>query len=128
MKHYFTLVLLMVCTIGFAQNTSVPEKKTQKSFLGVDFLSVDMPTNDLGLDEEHMGLTGIHYNLDFNHFYAGLGMYGSVRGRRGGFFTLGVNLGYKSYLTDNFFLDTGIHFGGGGGAGAPDGGGAFLGR
>ena len=52
--------------------------------------------------------------------------YGSVRGIRGGFFTLGVNAGFKNYLTDKVFIDTGIHFGGGGGAGAPDGGGAFI--
>lgn len=74
-----------------------------------------------------MGLTGIHYNLDLKDgLYGGLGMYGAVRGERGGFFTLGANLGYKSYLNDELFLDTGVHFGGGGGAGAPDGGGAFL--
>jgi hypothetical protein len=126
MKSFFTLITLLICTSHFAQNSSIPEKKEQKSFFAVDFLSVDMPTNDFGLDEDHMGLTGIHYNLDFNNFYAGLGMYGSVRGKRGGFFTLGVNLGYQSYLIDKLFLDTGIHFGGGGGAGAPDGGGAFI--
>ena len=73
-----------------------------------------------------MGLTGIHYNASFQNFYTGLGMYGSVKGIRGGFFTLGVNAGYKNYLTNNIFIDTGVHFGGGGGAGAPDGGGAFI--
>lgn len=92
----------------------------------MDFLSADMPTNDLGPDEDHMGLIGVHYNLNFGDFYTGIGMYGTVRGKRGGFFTLGVNAGFKSYLNDRLFLDTGIHFGGGGGAGAPDGGGAFL--
>jgi hypothetical protein len=125
MKKAFSILFLFVFVLSYGQE-NIPEQKTQSGFVAVDFLSMDMPTNDLGRDEEHMAFTGIHYNLNFNDFYAGLGMYGAVRGRRGGFFTLGVNLGYKSFLTDDLFLDTGIHFGGGGGASAPDGGGAFL--
>lgn len=127
MKKFLLLIFIISSSLlSYSQEKSIPEKKIQQGFLAVDFLSIDMPTNDLGLDEDHMGLTGIHYNLNFNNFYTGLGMYGTVRGKRGGFFTLGVNVGYKSYFTDKLFLDTGIHFGGGGGAGAPDGGGAFI--
>ena len=74
-----------------------------------------------------MGFTGIHYNLMLNDWsYAGVGLYGAVAGNTGGFFTLGVNAGIKKYLGDNFYVDTGFHFGGGGGKGAPDGGGAFI--
>lgn len=124
-KLLLSIFLCSVC-ISYGQDKTIPEKKVLKGFLATDFLSVDMPTNDLGSDELHMGLSGIHFNAKFNNFYGGLGMYGSVRGKRGGFFTLGVNLGYQSFLTDKVFLDTGIHFGGGGGASAPDGGGAFI--
>ena len=99
-----------------------PKKIIQKGFLATDFLSINMPEND----EDNMVLSGIHYNIKFNKFYTGLGMYGSVMGTRGGFFTLGLNTGFKTYLLENLFIDTGIHFGGGGGAGAPDGGGAFI--
>ena len=42
------------------------------------------------------------------------------------FFTLGVNAGIKKHFSKKFYIDTGFHFGGGGGAGAPDGGGAFI--
>ena len=126
MKKIFLLILLFVFTFSYGQKRTTPERKIQSSFIAADFLSIDMPTNDFGRDEEHMALSGIHYNLNFDNFYTGLGMYGSVRGRRGGFFTLGVNVGYKSFLNDDLFLDTGFHFGGGGGAGAPDGGGAFI--
>ena len=126
MKKFVLPIFLLVVCSAFAQENTVPEKKTLNGFFAMDYLSIDMPTNDLGPDELHMGLSGIHYNLKFNDFYGGLGMYGSVRGKRGGFFTLGVNLGYQSLLTDRLFLDTGVHFGGGGGAGAPDGGGAFI--
>jgi hypothetical protein len=126
MNKAFLFIFLFVFTLSYSQENTIPKRKIQSSFVATDFLSIDMPTNEFGPDEKHMAFSGIHYNLNFNNFYTGLGMYGSVRGKRGGFFTLGVNLGYKSYLTDALFLDTGIHFGGGGGAGAPDGGGAFL--
>ena len=74
-----------------------------------------------------MGLTGLHYNFKINDwFYTGLGMYGSVNGFRGGLFTLGVDAGIRTTISQNLFLDTGFHLGGGGGSGAPDGGGAFV--
>ena len=126
-KHILFVCILFNSLFIFSQeNTKIPKKKTQKSFFVVDFLSVDMPTNDLGKDEDHMGLIGGHYNLNFGRLYTGIGMYGTVRGKRGGFFTLGVNAGFKSYLSESLYIDTGVHFGGGGGAGAPDGGGAFI--
>lgn len=124
------LLVVFIFLCGFysqsQEKKNVPLKNTQKGFFAVDYISVDMPTTVDGFNEIHMGLMGIHYNLAFDKFYTGLGMYGSVRGIRGGFFTLGVNAGFKNYLTDKVFIDTGIHFGGGGGAGAPDGGGAFI--
>jgi len=122
------VVFIFLCSshIQSQEKKNVPLKNTQKGFFVVDYISVDMPTTVDGFNEIHMGLMGIHYNLAFDKFYTGLGMYGSVRGIRGGFFTLGVNAGFKNYLTDKVFIDTGIHFGGGGGAGAPDGGGAFI--
>ena len=126
MKKLLFLFVVFSVLFSYGQDKTIPERKTQNSFITVDFLSVDMPSNPLGPDEDHMGLTGIHYNLKFDHFYAGIGMYGSVRGKRGGLFTLGVNLGYQAELAEKLFLDTGFHFGGGGGASAPDGGGAFL--
>lgn len=118
--------LLFISAAVFAQENKIPSKSIQKSFLSFDALSVDMPTSNLGANEDHMGLIGIHYNLLFDNLYAGLGFYGSVRGRRGGFFTLGVNAGYQINLNERIFLDTGFNFGAGGGAAAPDGGGAFI--
>ncbi len=124
MKKILTLATLLCISIGnYSQTTSVPEKRTQKAFGKVDFLSIEMPGN-----EANMGFTGIHYNVNLTDWgaYAGVGLYGAVTGIRGGFFTLGVNAGVKEYLSDRFFTDVGFHFGGGGGAGAPDGGGAFI--
>ena len=123
MKKYIFLFSMMFSNpFLFSQNEIVPEKKTQTAFAKLDFLSLDLPEND-----PNIGFTGIHYNLMINDWsYAGLGIYGAVSGNKGGFFTLGVNAGIKKYFTTNFYIDTGFHFGGGGGAGAPDGGGAFI--
>ncbi|NVJ89621.1 MAG: hypothetical protein HWD82_09305 [Flavobacteriaceae bacterium] len=116
----------MFTTVSLAQNDNYFEKRTQKAFGKIDFLSIDMPTTTIP-NEKNMGFTGIHYNLMINNWaYAGLGIYGAVTGERGGFFTLGVNAGIKSYLSESFYFDAGFHFGAGGGASAPDGGGAFI--
>ena len=125
-KFIFLFTLFISHQILFSQTEEIPEKITQKGFAKIDFLSIDMPITNI-LNEPNMGFTGIHYNLLFNEiFYTGVGIYGSVTGSRGGFFTLGINAGIKKYFSDSFYLDTGFHFGGGGGAGAPDGGGAFI--
>ncbi len=118
-----TLFCLTIMSVHFfySQN-EVPTKKTQFGFAQLDFLSINMPNN-----EQNMDFTGIHYNLTLhNNFYIGAGFYGAVGGIRGGFFTLGVNAGVQHKITENLFVDAGIHFGGGGGAAAPDGGGAFI--
>lgn len=121
------LILLSSFTLLSQENNTIPQKQTQKGFVNLDYISIKMPNDIFGNPEINMGLTGIHYNLWLNNsIYTGLGFYGSVLGKRGGLFTLGLNLGIKSKLTKNSFIDTGFHFGGGGGAGAPDGGGAFL--
>ena len=103
------------------KNSEIP-KLTQRGLLKMDFLSIEMPEN-----EDNMSLAGIHYNFQLNDWsYLGIGMYGAVTGIRGGLFTLGVNAGIKKNLFQNLYFDTGLHFGGGGGAGAPDGGGAYI--
>ena len=126
MKKLFCLLVILITTQSFfAQLEKKPQKITQKGFAKVDFLSINMPETGI-MNEPNMGFTGIHYNLLLNNFYTGLGIYGAVSGARGGFFTLGVNAGYKKFLSKKLFLDSGFHFGGGGGANAPDGGGAFI--
>jgi hypothetical protein len=97
-------------------------KFTQKGFVELSYLSVKMPS-----DEENLGLVGANFNLYLNDWaYAGLGMYSAVTGIRGGLFTLNVNAGIRKTLFSNIYLNTGFRFGGGGGANAPDGGGAYV--
>lgn len=131
------LLLLTILSISFlsnsiAQNNKILEKKEQKGFIKLNFMSIDMPeifneTNNSFSDEPNMLFSGIHYNLNLGkNFYSGIGIYGALTGERGGFFTLGINGGYKKYFFDKLYTDIGFHFGGGGGAAAPDGGGAFI--
>lgn len=125
-KFIFLLVITINIQSIVSQTNDVPAKNTQKAFAKIDYLSINMPEAEI-LNEANMGFTGIHYNLFLNEsFYSGIGIYGAVSGSRGGFFTLGINAGIKKYFSDKFYLDTGFHFGGGGGAGAKDGGGAFI--
>ena len=123
MKRIIITLSLLFCTFYVYSQETLPDKETQSAFGKMDFLPITMPNN-----EANMGFTGIHYNLQLNDWgaYAGVGLYGSVSGIRGGFFTLGINAGIKEYLSERFFTDLGFHFGGGGGAAAPDGGGAFV--
>ncbi|WP_159948102.1 hypothetical protein [Polaribacter septentrionalilitoris] len=125
-KFLFLFAVFISYQSIYSQSEKIPKKNIQKGFAKIDYLSIDMPITNIP-NETNMGFTGIHYNLNLkNNFYTGIGIYGSVSGSRGGFFTLGVNAGLKKYFSDGFYLDTGFHFGGGGGAGAPDGGGAFI--
>lgn len=129
MKKTCLFLLSFLTSYGlFSQeNSTIPTKKIQKSFGSIDYLSIKMPNDKDGNPEINMGITGIHYNLWLNKsIYTGLGFYGSIHGKRGGMFTLGINAGVKTMLTEKLFLDTGIHIGGGGGASTPDGGGAFV--
>ncbi|CAM1347923.1 conserved exported hypothetical protein [Tenacibaculum crassostreae] len=121
-KRTLIVSLLMSVHFFYAQTNLIPERKTQEGFGQIDFLSIKMPDG-----EQNMDYTGLHYNLKLNNWsYAGIGLYGAVGGIRGGFFTLGVNAGIQQKITDKLFIDAGIHFGGGGGKSAKDGGGAFI--
>ena len=126
MKKYLFIFIVMLAYISNAQEGHIPRKKVNQIFLNADFLSVDMSKPDSGRVESNMGIIGVHVNKMFNRSYVGLGMYGAITGERGGFFTLGLNAGHKFPIYKHVLLDTGIHFGGGGGASTPDGGGAFI--
>lgn len=122
----FVLALISVFSL-YSQEKSVPNAKLQNGFTTLDYLSIKMPIDEDGNPEVNMGITGVHFNLWLNKsFYTGVGFYGSVNGKRGGMFTLGINAGLKTDITKKLFLDTGFHLGAGGGASTPDGGGAML--
>ncbi len=92
----------------------------QKGHYGVTYDVLTLPRN------EKMGLLGTSYLYDFGHAYVGLGIYSAVTGHRGGFFTGGVEGGYKFPITHNLLADVGMFVGGGGGGAAAQGGGLML--
>lgn len=123
---FISLCCFALSLTSVAQSKKILEKKTQNGYVKVDFMSIDMPKFKIP-NEPNMTFSGTHYNLILgDDFYTGIAIYGSLTGKRGGFFTLGVNAGYKKYFSEKLYADVGFHFGGGGGAGAPDGGGAFI--
>ncbi len=75
---------------------------------------------------ERMGLLGGNFLLSAGSSYLGLGVYGAVTGRRGGFFTGGFEAGHLHCLTASWCVDAGMFVGGGGGGAAPQGGGLML--
>ncbi len=76
---------------------------------------------------EKLGMT--HFGLLFNftpNWYEGIEIYGASKGKRGGFFTLGVDSGLKTDFSKYIDLKSGIFIGAGGGGAAPQGGGLML--
>ena len=78
MKKLVVVLLLMLWSyFSVAQSEKIPEMKTQKGFIKIDFLALKMPETNI-LNEPSMGFMGAHYNLRLNnYFYTGVGLYGS---------------------------------------------------
>jgi len=76
---------------------------------------------------EKMGLVGVSTLFDMNdNWYGGATLYGAVEGERGGFFTVGLDGGFKTELFSNLSLKSGMFLGAGGGGAAPQGGGLMF--
>lgn len=78
--------------------------------------------------DEPLSLLGLASTADLGPFYLGPGLYGAVRGGRGGFFTFGLEGGIRVRTTRRLPVewDAGLFLGGGGGASAPQGGGLMV--
>ena len=76
---------------------------------------------------ESMGLMGVHYLVDVAPWLsAGVSGFGAITGKRGGFFTGGLEVALRQRLYKSFDIEAGVFAGGGGGGGAPQGGGMML--
>lgn len=62
-KIFFLIAILISSSIAIAQSGDVPEKKSQKAFGKIDFLSIDIPETNI-VDEKKYGIYG--YPLQFN--------------------------------------------------------------
>ncbi|HEX7439498.1 MAG TPA: hypothetical protein VF319_05310 [Caldimonas sp.] len=78
---------------------------------------------------ERVGLLGTSYLVDvaaWPGLSIGPAVYGAITGRRGGFFTVGGEAAWRRQLAGPLGVEIGLYAGGGGGAGAPQGGGLML--
>jgi hypothetical protein len=79
--------------------------------------------------DEKVGLLGTTYLVDtagVPGLAIGPAVYGAISGQRGGFFTIGGEGAWRQRLMGPFGVELGMYVGGGGGAGAPQGGGLML--
>ena len=79
--------------------------------------------------DERVGLVGTSYLIDVDAvpgLSVGPSVYGAISGGRGGFFTFGGEAAWRRQLAGPLGLELGLYAGGGGGAGAPQGGGLML--
>lgn len=82
----------------------------------LNFIPVNLPTDEFPELPKTMGLAGLHYQVPLNDWlYAGAGFHFAATGDQGGLFTLGVELGFNQKIYKNLYLDGNFHFGGGGG-------------
>ncbi len=77
--------------------------------------------------DESMGLLGLNYLISLTPWlYSGLAVYSAESGKRGGFFTGGLDAGLMFNIFSGLNLCGGFFAGGGGGGAAPQGGGLML--
>ena len=78
---------------------------------------------------EHVGLLGTTYLVDVPAvpgLSVGPAVYGAITGHRGGFFTVGGEAAWRHQIAGPLGIELGLYAGGGGGAGAPQGGGLMV--
>lgn len=111
---------IFLTTVFLTMSLIASDLFVQKGHYQITYDNLKLPEN------ESMGLLGTSYLYDFNDSYIGLGIYSAVSGHRGGFFTGGLETGYRYNLVKNLSIEAGLFIGGGGGGAAPQGGGLMV--
>jgi hypothetical protein len=112
------LLLATVSTLLLAEGP--PEVIRLRTTLSAE--SIRLP------QRETLGLVGLSSTADLGPVFLGPGLYGAVRGVRGGFFTFGLEGGLRGQPFPSLPLEWngGLFVGAGGGGAAPQGGGLML--
>jgi hypothetical protein len=111
-------LLLFIVLYGF---TACAKPKTYDAQTVTSYERVVLP------GDEPMGLTkaGVLFRLS-KYLWIGPELYGAVTGKRGGFFTAGMEARLQNSLTDRVGTYGGLFVGAGGGGSAPQGGGLMI--
>lgn len=104
-KNIIIGIFLLISTIS-ASNININETSIRTTYEDVTLYP-----------NENMGMIGINYLRENANWNYGIGIYGALKGKRGGYFSGGIALGYKYPLVKNLSLDTGLFLGGGTGDG-----------
>lgn len=117
LKTLFSLLFLLCSFFSFSQqNLSFLKGKELHNKVRLNFIPVQMPTDEFPNLKPAMGLAGLHYQIPINDWlYGGAGFHFAVTGDQGGLFTLGAEIGVNKQLYKNIYVDANFHFGGGGG-------------
>ena len=110
----FLLIFITLYTLFAKDDIYVVDNR-----FNISLESVEISSN------EDMTLLGASYFItpkDSNLYY-GASLFGTVTGKRGGFFVGGFNLGFNYEFIKDIYFDSGLFLGGGGGGSAPQGGG-----
>ncbi len=117
-KHYIvTLYLILFSVFSKAQENLSNLKGTElHNKVRLNFIPVEIPSNQFPSLKSTMGLAGLHYQVPLNDWlYGGAAFHFAVTGDQGGLFTLGAELGINKKIYNNLYFDANFHFGGGGG-------------
>lgn len=130
MKKLFFVVSCLISFLTFSQKEKTDASTQITSLTNIvrlNYMPVEMPKGISNATGETMGLAGIHYQIPITkNIYGGANMHTALFGDQGGLFTLGIELGYTQKLFSNFFIDTNLNFGGGGGYRAVINKGAYI--
>ena len=115
-KILFASFLLYTIASFSQKNLSSIKGKELHNKVRINYIPVQMPSDEFPSLKSTMGTLGLHYHIPINNWlYGGAGMYAALLGDQGGYFGLGIEAGVNKQLYKNLYIDANVHFGGGGG-------------
>jgi hypothetical protein len=121
------LALMAGATLGLVAPTALAQEGTllarPPAHARIGYERIRFP------EDEHVGLLGTTYLVDVPSvpgLSIGPAVYGAITGHRGGFFTVGGEAAWRRQIAGPLGFELGFYAGGGGGAGAPQGGGLMV--
>ncbi len=117
-----TLAFIALCGTALADEKNPPLLQSLNYTERLSYEQFSLRNN-----QPDIGVLGLHNLVNITpYWYAGIGMYGSIKGNSGGYFALSLDAGFQHPLYKKLWIDIGNSLGAGGGRDTPVGGGLFL--